>query len=159
MVATKRIQQTSLDRRAIKNFGVIKASPLRHVSVKQNSIEMSKVFAFIFVFCVSWNAREADGQLLAALGDLLSPITNFIGGPPGPPRPGFPAFPQFPGFFRGPGSQGGPFRDDGTQVPQATGRDELFPADCGRNEADGTGKLCFPDGLLCSQSESFHKIL
>jgi hypothetical protein len=91
----------------------------------------------------------ADGQLLAALGDLLSPITNFIGGSPGPS-------PGFPGFVPGPGvGPGVPFRDDGTQVPQATGRDELFPSDCGRNEADGTGKLCFPDGLLCQQSKLF----
>ena len=41
------------------------------------------------------------------------------------------------------------FRDDGTQSPQATGRDELFPTDCGRDPNKGTGKLCFPDGLLC----------
>ena len=41
------------------------------------------------------------------------------------------------------------FRDDGTQSPQATGRDQLFPSDCGRDHNKGTGKLCFPDGLLC----------
>ena len=49
---------------------------------------------------------------------------------------------------------GGPrFRDDGTQSPQATGRDALFPDDCGRDEDEGTGKLCFPDGKLCEQSK------
>jgi len=43
------------------------------------------------------------------------------------------------------------FRDDGTQSPQATGRDEINPSDCGRDPNQGTGKLCFPDGLLCQQ--------
>ena len=41
--------------------------------------------------------------------------------------------------------------DDGTQSPQATGREELFPSDCGRDTNQGTGKLCFPDGLLCKE--------
>ncbi len=50
------------------------------------------------------------------------------------------------------GGPGGPFHDDGTREPQATGRDELYPADCGRNPRDGTGKMCFPDALLCSYS-------
>jgi len=44
---------------------------------------------------------------------------------------------------------GGRFKDDGTQSPQATGRDEIYPRDCGREPDKGTGKLCFPDGLLC----------
>ena len=49
---------------------------------------------------------------------------------------------------------GGPrFHDDGTQSPQATGNDKLFPDDCGRDENEGTGKLCFPDGLLCQNSK------
>jgi hypothetical protein len=47
---------------------------------------------------------------------------------------------------------GGPkFRDDGTQSPLATGKEKLFPDDCGRDEDKGTGKLCFPDGLLCQE--------
>ena len=45
------------------------------------------------------------------------------------------------------------FRDDGTQSPQATGNDKLFPDDCGRDTSTGTGKLCFPDGLLCQDRE------
>ena len=45
------------------------------------------------------------------------------------------------------------FVDDGTESPQATGKDELFPRDCGRDPDKGTGKLCFPDGLLCQDSE------
>jgi hypothetical protein len=49
------------------------------------------------------------------------------------------------------------FRDDGTQRPQATGQDKLFPDDCGRNTNDGTGKLCFPDGLLCQKSKFLKK--
>ncbi|XP_040574944.1 uncharacterized protein [Lepeophtheirus salmonis] len=39
--------------------------------------------------------------------------------------------------------------DGGTPRPQATGNDELFPTDCGRNHKTGRGKLCFPDGKLC----------
>ena len=45
---------------------------------------------------------------------------------------------------------GSRFRDDGTQSPVATGKDELFPTDCGRDPGKGTGKLCFPDGQLCA---------
>jgi len=41
------------------------------------------------------------------------------------------------------------FIDDGTESPQSTGKDELFPRDCGRDPDKGTGKLCFPDGQLC----------
>merc|ERR1712080_470284 len=44
---------------------------------------------------------------------------------------------------------GSRFRDDGTQSPQATGIDKVNPDDCGRDPDKGTGKLCFPDGLLC----------
>ena len=112
------------------------------------------VFTFI-VLCHVANYHTADGQLLAALGDLISPITSFFGGAPGP-RPGFPGFVRGAPVIPGIPGQGGPFRDDGTQIPQATGRDELFPADCGRNENDGTGKLCFPDGILCQQSKSIY---
>ena len=43
----------------------------------------------------------------------------------------------------------------GTASPQATGRDELNPADCGRDKKTGKGSLCFPDGLLCEQSRTF----
>ena len=46
------------------------------------------------------------------------------------------------------------FVDDGTESPQATGHDEMFPRDCGRDPDEGTGKLCFPDGLLCQNSKS-----
>lgn len=45
------------------------------------------------------------------------------------------------------------FKDDGTQKPVATGRDELLPSDCGRNTKTGRGKLCFPDGKLCQESK------
>ena len=49
--------------------------------------------------------------------------------------------------------------DGGTSRPQATGRDELFPRDCGRDPRKNTGKLCFPDGLLCQQSKSTLNLL
>ena len=45
------------------------------------------------------------------------------------------------------------FVDDGTVAPVATGNDPLFPDDCGRDPEKGTGKLCFPDGLLCQNRE------
>ena len=45
------------------------------------------------------------------------------------------------------------FIDDGTVAPVATGNDPLFPDDCGRDPDKGTGKLCFPDGLLCQNRE------
>lgn len=45
------------------------------------------------------------------------------------------------------------FVDDGTVAPVATGNDPLFPDDCGRDSDKGTGKLCFPDGLLCQNRE------
>ena len=47
------------------------------------------------------------------------------------------------------------FTDDGTESPQATGHDEIYPRDCGRDPEKGTGKLCFPDGLLCQNSKYF----
>jgi len=43
------------------------------------------------------------------------------------------------------------FTDDGTKAPVATGKDEAFPRDCGRETDTGRGKLCFPDGLLCKE--------
>jgi len=70
----------------------------------------------------------ANGQFFRALANLFS--APFRGGG------GFNLF-------------GPRFRDDGTQSPQATGRDELNPTDCGRDPNKGTGKLCFPDGILC----------
>ena len=45
------------------------------------------------------------------------------------------------------------FRDDGTQTPVSTGRDQILPSDCGTNTQTGRGKLCFPDGKLCAESE------
>ena len=69
----------------------------------------------------------ANAQFFNAIRNLFAPVTNLF--------------------------NGGRFQDDGTVAPQATGKEELFPSDCGRNPADGTGKLCFPDGLLCKDSE------
>ena len=87
--------------------------------------------------------QTANSQLLSLLVDALNPVYDFFSdsnyhdrkiesNPHG----------QFPGGV-----------DPGTPVPQATGFDELFPADFGRHPHDGTGKLCFPDGLLCQQSK------
>jgi len=62
-------------------------------------------------------------------------------------------------FSRGPFTPRARFQDDGTRRPRATGRDELFPSDCGRDANEGTGKLCFPDGLLCQRRESILSII
>ena len=69
-----------------------------------------------------------DAQFFNALANLFKPVTSLLGG-------------------------GGRFTDDGTSRPKADGREEQFPSDCGHNEDTGTGKLCFPDGLLCQQRE------
>ena len=39
----------------------------------------------------------------------------------------------------------------GTKKPVATGIDNPFPDDCGRDADTGTGLLCFPDGKLCEE--------
>lgn len=80
-------------------------------------------------------APAAKGQIFNAIRNFFQPVTS--------------AF-QNPGGLFG---AGGNFRDDGTARPQATGQEELFPSDCGRNTDSGTGKLCFPDGLLCRDRE------
>lgn len=79
-----------------------------------------------------------NGQFGFNLGNLFRPIQNIF-------QPVMRGVNQLFGGSR--------FRDDGTQSPQATGRDELFPRDCGRDEDKGTGKLCFPDGILCQESK------
>ena len=88
----------------------------------------------LLLLCLS--VRNADAQfggfdIFRPLQNLLKPVMRFFGGGPR-------------------------FTDDGTQSPQATGNDKLFPDDCGRDEDKGTGKLCFPDGLLCQNSKSCH---
>ncbi len=51
-------------------------------------------------------------------------------------------------------SGGGGFGgNSGTDKPQATGKDETYPTDCGRDKKKGTGLLCFPDGELCKNSK------
>ena len=82
----------------------------------------------------------ANGQFFNAFQNLFRPVQGFFGG-----------------VMRGVNSifGGQRFTDDGTQSPQATGIDELFPDDCGRDTDKGTGKLCFPDGILCRDSKFF----
>ena len=75
------------------------------------------------------NAQFGGFDIFRPLQNLFRPVMRFFGGGP-------------------------KFTDDGTQSPQATGNDKLFPDDCGRDEDKGTGKLCFPDGLLCQNSKS-----
>ena len=78
----------------------------------------------------------ADAQFFNAIRNIFRPATNLF---------------QGAGNIFGGG--GGTFSDDGTKRPQSTGKEELFPTDCGRNTDSGTGKLCFPDGLLCRDSK------
>jgi len=82
------------------------------------------------IFALATVLPNAHGQFFNAIRNIFRPVTNAF------QRPG--------GLFGG-----GNFQDDGTARPQATGNEELFPSDCGRNVDSGTGKLCFPDGLLC----------
>ena len=81
------------------------------------------------------------------LGLCLTQIENIEGQ--------FNPFDIFRQTFRGAQQvfQGPRFRDDGTKAPQSTGKDEVFPRDCGRETDTGRGKLCFPDGLLCQSSK------
>ena len=89
-----------------------------------------KVFS-LAILALALCVGNSNGQFFRALANLFS--APFRGG-------GFNLF-------------GPRFRDDGTQRPQATGRDEILPTDCGRDPNKGTGKLCFPDGILCQNSK------
>ena len=88
--------------------------------------------AALTLLLLSFSVHNANAQfgfdIFRPLQNLLKPVMRFFGGGP-------------------------KFADDGTQAPQATGNDKLFPDDCGRDEDKGTGKLCFPDGLLCQNSK------
>ena len=88
--------------------------------------------AALALLLLSFSVHNANAQfgfdIFRPLQNLLKPVMRFFGGGP-------------------------KFTDDGTQSPQATGNDKLFPDDCGRDEDKGTGKLCFPDGLLCQNSK------
>ncbi|XP_040574959.1 uncharacterized protein [Lepeophtheirus salmonis] len=107
----------------------------------------SSIFILFCLLCVCL-PLSGNAQLFQALRDLFRPLTrpfrNVFRAPSGGGGNGLFR------FFGG----GGRFRDDGTQRPQATGRDEAFPSDCGRDTDKGTGKLCFPDGILCQQRVS-----
>ena len=89
--------------------------------------------AVITVFAVLLGSapQPAEGQFFRALRNFFRPFANAF-------RPRF--------------------VDDGTQTPQATGRDEILPSDCGRDPDAGTGKLCFPDGLLCQNRKFRYEI-
>ena len=64
-----------------------------------------------------------------------------------------------PSFFSSGGKRPGAFGNQidhetgGTAKPVATGHDNPFPDDCGRDKEKGTGLLCFPDGKLCQESK------
>ena len=95
------------------------------------------IFSLLFVLIAVGCVR---GQFLEGLANIFR---NPFGGGNGGGGGGLNLF----------GGGGGRFRDDGTQKPVSTGRDEAFPSDCGRNTKTGRGKLCFPDGKLCQDSK------
>ena len=100
-------------------------------------LEKMRVILIIAVILAVILAPHAEAQFFNAIRNLFRPVQN---------------------VFRGAanlvgGGGGGNFKDDGTQKPKADGREELFVSDCGRNTDIGTGKLCFPDGLLCQNRE------
>lgn len=90
----------------------------------------------------------AQAQFFNTFSNIFRPVMNLFSGP-SRPLFGRPSFSRRPPFS---GGRPGRFRDDGTQRPQASGKDELLPGDCGIDEK-GMGKLCFPDGLLCQNSK------
>ena len=124
-----------------------------HKMWKKNNVIVTLIF-FITL-------EKSDAQLFKALGNLISPVFDvfnskapLLGSPPSDNN-----FGSRNTVCRntidghtvcGFGSAGYQY-DEGTLQPQATGFDEVFPANCGRNIKDGTGKLCFPDGILCEQ--------
>ena len=94
----------------------------------------------VTVFFVVLSASVTEAQFgFGGFRNIFQPLQNFLQ----------PVMRGVQNIFGG----GPKFRDDGTKAPQATGVDKLFPDDCGRDEDKGTGKLCFPDGLLCQESE------
>ena len=86
-------------------------------------LKLAAIFGLVLAL---QGVSQVEGQFFNAIANLFRPIGNLF-------RPRF--------------------RDDGTRSPQATGRDEINPSDCGRNTDTGTGKLCFPDGILCQNSK------
>lgn len=104
---------------------------------KIESMQLAKSLLFLALLAANTNC-----QFFRGIANLI-----FGGGNGGGGGGGGGGFNLFGGRTRG------RFTDDGTQRPVASGRDELFPSDCGRNEDTGRGKLCFPDGLLCQKRE------
>jgi len=88
--------------------------------------------SLVLIVLLSVALLPTEAQFFNAIANLFRPVTNALNNIARP--------------FLGPR-----FRDDGTQSPQATGNDPLNPDDCGRDPDKGTGKLCFPDGLLCQE--------
>lgn len=86
----------------------------------------------VFLCCLT---GQADAQFFNAFRDLFRPVQNLFGG----------VMRGVNSIFTG-GNLGS---DGGTASPQATGIDNLYPDDCGRDAGKDTGKLCFPDGILC----------
>ena len=134
----------------------------------------AKHLFLIIVLLFSKIDTNANAQLIKAIGDLLMPALDYL-------KPKEPLVGPFQGGpvpssvnkidLNDPHEFGSrnticrntveghtvcgfgslPHFDQGTLQPLATGFDEILPSNCGRNLKDGTGKLCFPDGILCQQ--------
>ncbi len=106
-------------------------------------MKFSRVFCLVIVLLtLILSNQNVEAQFFKRLRNFFRPMM----------RPFMPIFRPMRKFL-GLRSSRPRFRDDGTQRPQATGRDEVNPSDCGRDPGKGTGKLCFPDGQLCQQSK------
>ena len=108
-----------------------------------NTMNISVIFCLV---CVGLPLTQAQFGGFGGFRNFFRPLQNFLQ----------PVMQGVQNIFGG----GPKFKDDGTKTPQATGVDKLFPDDCGREENKGTGKLCFPDGLLCQERKIwFHRKL
>ena len=116
----------------VPNLTIVQSVPILTLSQHYSQSQDHTMRLLTFIPLLVLLSVPANAQFFNAIRNLFSPVTNLF--------------------------NGGRFVDDGTQSPQATGREELFPSDCGRNPNDGTGKLCFPDGILCQNSEYFQSI-
>ena len=87
--------------------------------------------------------RDLFNNIGRGIGNVIRPVMGMFGG--GGHDGGN-------GLFGLGGGRGNRGSDGGTKEPVATGHDNPFPDDCGRDDKN-KGKLCFPDGLLCQKSK------
>ena len=126
---------------------------LRHRPPTQASFKM-RAFALSALLLSLLLIGGAEAQLFRnflrnigrGVNTVIRPVMDMFHS--GPSRPAF--------FSSGGVRPSRPSKDSsgGTLKPVATGHDNPFPDDCGRDPKKGTGLLCFPDGKLCQESKS-----